>query len=149
MKNCSRDERSKEKNNNFSWQEHVTCPEVMFMAVTGEWTRARTRHRAESHGPESECHFETHTDKRRDIKREGQGGYRLRPSRALPPPSSTSPATRPPIPPAEVNSHRTLFSLCSPSKAIVSGDFSDSTMKATATTGRLPFPMLTRTNYVA
>ncbi|KAF0893305.1 hypothetical protein E2562_023942 [Oryza meyeriana var. granulata] len=37
----------------------------------------------------------------------------------------------------------------SPSKAIVSGGFSDSTMTTTATTGRLPFPMLTRTNYVA
>ncbi|KAF0889491.1 hypothetical protein E2562_024546 [Oryza meyeriana var. granulata] len=37
----------------------------------------------------------------------------------------------------------------SPSKAIVSGGFSDSTMMSTATTGRLPFPMLTRTNYMA
>ncbi|KAF0913450.1 hypothetical protein E2562_022342 [Oryza meyeriana var. granulata] len=37
----------------------------------------------------------------------------------------------------------------SPSKAIVNGGFSDSTMTATAMTGRLPFPMLTRTNYVA
>ncbi|KAF0889492.1 hypothetical protein E2562_024547 [Oryza meyeriana var. granulata] len=37
----------------------------------------------------------------------------------------------------------------SPSKAIVSAGFSDSTMTATATTGRLPFPMLTRTNYMA
>uniref|UniRef100_A0A0E0LJU5 DUF4219 domain-containing protein n=1 Tax=Oryza punctata TaxID=4537 RepID=A0A0E0LJU5_ORYPU len=37
----------------------------------------------------------------------------------------------------------------SSSKAIVSGGFGDSTAMATATTGRLLFPMLIRTNYVA
>ncbi|KAF0888584.1 hypothetical protein E2562_016053 [Oryza meyeriana var. granulata] len=37
----------------------------------------------------------------------------------------------------------------SPSKAIVSGSFGGLTTTATAMTGRLPFPMLTRTNYMA
>ncbi|EEC83464.1 hypothetical protein OsI_28970 [Oryza sativa Indica Group] len=37
----------------------------------------------------------------------------------------------------------------SSSKAIVSGGFGDLIAPATATTGRLPFPMLTRANYVA